>query len=156
MKGAIAISIGFGDSNILMVSNDLLLNLEYETSKISFHVSYATFHTGVDSFDTRLKALGDTGLDFTGKISISINTKKYDPQNYIMEGTMSCAGHAAIVRGKGTMTCLPSANRLTPACTLLFSVESTLSSLDLSQVFTSAKEGLRIDLRQSILEKDTP
>ncbi len=154
LHGDIAVSISTGDSITLVVSNEMLLLLDYESSKLSFRVPLETFRTGTDSIDRKLYAMRDTIIEFTGKLSISINTKKYDPQNYLLEGTLTCAGHSMPVKGKGSMTCLPNANRLTPACTLLFSLESNLSILNLSRIFPASKQEVRIDLRQSILERE--
>ena len=153
-SGDIAISITNHDSIVLMVSNDLLVTLDYETSKISFHVGCETFHTGIDSFDSKLNTMKDTAIEFTGKLGITINSKRYDLQKYNMEGAITSINPPMPVRGNGSMTCIPSGDRLTPACTLLLTMETTLSALHLTNVFRTADKGVRIDLRQSILERE--
>lgn len=153
INGDIALSINMGDSNLLMVSNSLLVLLDYETSKVSFRVGYETFHTGIDSFDRQLQTMRDSALDFTGKLSITINTKNFAPQHYNLEGTLNSAVPPVSVHGNGMMSCLPAGDRLTPACTLLLTLEANLSDLNLRQLFKQAKEGVRIEVRQSMLEK---
>lgn len=162
IRGDLAISINrcdtihHCDSLLLMVSNNLLVTLDYQTSKIHFHVWYETFRTGIDSIDLKLKALRGMALEFTGKLGITINTKYYAPQKYNMEGTLTSIGPPATVWGTGSMTCMPmpTGGGMMPTCTLLASMETTLSVLNLSEIFTAAEDAVRIDLRQSILENE--
>ena len=154
-SGDIVISLTNRDSTVMLVSHKLLVSLDYETSKISLKVPLQTFRTGIDSFDTRLNAVRNLDLEFTGKLGITINSRRFDPQRYNMEGIITSATAPMSVRGNGSMTCIPAGDKLTPACTLLLSMETTLSALHLSDLFPTAKEEVRIDLRQSVLEKQT-
>lgn len=154
-SGDIVISLTNHDSIVLLVSHKLLVSLDYETSKISLKVPIETFRTGIDSFDERLKAVRNSDFEFTGKLGITINSRRFDPQRYNMEGLITSATVPAAVRGNGSMTCIPAGDKLTPACTLLLSMETTLSALHLRDAFPTANEQVRIDLRQSILERQT-
>ncbi len=153
-SGDIAVTITRHDSILMLVSNKLLVTLDYETSKIHFNVGLGSFRTGIDSFDRRLTAIRDTTIEFTGKLGITINSKRYDLQKYNMEGVITTATPPMPVRGNGSMSCIPSGDRLTPACTLLLTMETALSALHLSSVFPDTAEGVRIELRQSILERE--
>ena len=153
-SGDIAVSITRHDSILLLVSNTLLVTLDYETSRINFKVDLESFSTGIDSLDRKLHLLKDMGIEFNGKLGITINSNRYDLQKYNMEGVITTATPPMPVRGNGSMSCIPSGDRLTPACTLLLTMETTLSALHLSSVFPDAAEGVRIELRQSILEKE--
>jgi hypothetical protein len=152
-QGDLAISITDHDTIRLMVSNEMLLTLDYETSKISLKVGYETFRTHVDSLDDKLRAMKGTYLEYTGKLGISINTRNYGPQKYNMEGVLTTGYTPVTLQGNGSMTCMPAGDYATPACMLLVSLQTTLSVLHLNQIFTGAEEGVRIDVRQSILKK---
>lgn len=153
-NGDIVFSLTNHDSIVQLVSHKLLITLDYETSKIILHLPLETMRTGTDSFDKRLVALKNTALDFTGKLGITINSKQYNPQKYNMEGTITSAMPPIVVQGKGNMTCMPAGDRLTSACILLLSMETTLAALQLADVFPTARAEVRIDLRQTILEKE--
>jgi hypothetical protein len=152
--GDIAISMGYGDTTLLLVSNELVVTLDYETSKVNFYVPYSTFRTGIDTIDARLRALRDTALEFYGKLGIAINTKNISEQHYNMEGTLVSGSFLLPIQAIGSMTCLASADRITPACTLLMTMETTLRALRLAHIFPTARNGVRIDLRESILERE--
>lgn len=153
ISGDIAIAITQNDSDLLMISNHLLVLLDYETSKVSFKVGYETFETRIDSIDSQLRAMRGSILEFTGKLGITINTRNFAPQKYNMEGALTSTVPPTPVRGNGSMTCLPTGGGQSPACTLLLSFETTLTALHLNQIFPTAREGVRIDIRQSVLER---
>ena len=154
LHGDLAISLTNHDSTQLIVSNDLLLLLDYETSKVTLRVAYETFHTQIDTLDAKLNAMKGTYLEYTGKLGITINTRNYNPQKYNMEGTLTSANPPVTLRGNGSMTCLPSGDQITPACLLLITLETSLSALRLNQIFPDAEDGVRIEVRQSILKKE--
>ena len=154
IQGDIAISVNVHDSIRLMVSHDLLVILDYETSKVSLRVGYETFRTQIDSLDNKLKAMAGSAFEFNGKLGITINSKNYNPQRYNMEGTLTSAVPPIMLKGNGSMTCMPAGDQVTPACLLLVSMESSLSVLQLSSIFPEAEDGVRIDVRQSTLKKE--
>ncbi len=155
IHGDIAVSITHNDSTMLMISNQLLVLLDYETSKVSFKVGYETFETRIDSIDSQLREMRGANLEFTGKMGITINTRNFAAQRYNLEGVLNTTVPPLPVRGNGSMTCLPTGGGQSPACTLLLSFETTLTALHLSQVFPTANEGVRIDIRQSVLERES-
>lgn len=154
IHGDIAISVSINDSIWLLVSNDLTVALDYETSKVTFRVPLESFTSGVDSIDDKLNALKGNNIEFTGRLGITINTQNFAPQRYNLEGQITSVNPPVPVRGNGTMNCVPAGDRATPACTFLLSVETTLAILKLKDIFTTAEDGVRIDIRQSILERD--
>lgn len=154
IHGDVAISINDHDSTILLISNQLSVSLDYETSRVSFKVGYETFSSRIDSIDAKLNAMKGSYLEFTGKLGITINTQNFTPQKYNMEGQITSVSPPAPVRGNGSMNCLPAGDRATPACTFLVTIEATLTQLQLKDIFPLAKDGVRVDVRQSILERD--
>ena len=154
IHGDIAITIKDSDSAILLLSNQLLLLLDYETSKVNFHVGYETFETRIDSIDDKLRLMIGDKISFSGKIGITINTKNFAPQKYNMEGTLTSTDPFTPVRGTGSMTCLPTGGGRSPACTLLLSFETSLASLKLDDIFKGSEDLVRVDVRQSVLEKE--
>ncbi len=154
IHGDIAISITDHDSVILMISNELSIQLDYITSKVTLTVPLATFTTRIDSIDEKLSRMGGYNIEFTGKLGIAIDTKNFTPQRYNMEGLLTSISPPVPIRGNGSMTCLPAGDKATPACTLLISFETSLANLYLKEVFASADNGVRIDVRQSILERE--
>jgi hypothetical protein len=154
IHGDIAISVSINDSIWLLVSNDLSVALDYETSKVTFRVPLESFTSGVDSIDDKLDALKGNNIEFTGRLGITINTQNFAPQRYNLEGQLTSVNPPVPVRGNGSMNCMPAGDRATPACTFLLSLETTLALLKLKDVFPNAEDGVRIDIRQSILERD--
>lgn len=152
--GDIAISVTIHDSILLMISNELSVALDYESSKVSFKVPVETFRTRIDSIDSKLQALKGSLIEFTGKVGITINTQNFAPQRYNLEGQVTSTSPPVPVRGNGSMNCIPAGDRATPACTFLLNFETTLTALHLTDVFSDADEGVRIEVRQSILERD--
>lgn len=155
IHGDIAISLTYHDSTILMISNDLNIALDYETSKITLRAGYETFSTRIDSIDSKLSAMRGNYLEYTGRLGIAINTQNFSPQRYNnMEGQLTSANPPITVRGNGSMTCIPAGDKATPACTLLVSLETTLTALHLQDLLPGANDAIRIDVRQSILERE--
>ncbi len=155
IHGDIAITIIDHDSTILAVSNELNIKLDYETSKITLRVGYETFSTRIDSIDAKFRSLRGNYLEYTGKLGITINTQNFSPQRYPnMEGQLTSVSPPVAIKGNGSMTCIPAGDKATPACTLLVALETTLSTLQLQDIFATAKETVRIDVRQSILERE--
>ncbi|HLP49966.1 MAG TPA: hypothetical protein VK154_03725 [Chitinophagales bacterium] len=152
--GDVAISVTIHDSILLMISNELSVALDYESSKVSFKVPVETFNTRVDSIDNKLRALKGTMIEFSGKVGITINTQNFAPQRYNLEGQVTSTSPPVPVRGNGSMNCIPAGDRATPACTFLLNFETTLTALHLREAFPDANEGVRIEVRQSILERD--
>ena len=87
-------------------------------------------------------------------IVTAISTKTFAPQKYNMEGTLMTTTPPTSVKGNGSMNCLPTGGGRMPACTLLVSFETTLSTLHLKDIFNTARDTVRIDIRQSVLEKE--
>ena len=152
--GDIAISITEHDSIHLLVSNQLNVTLDYETSKVSFRVDLETLRSQIDSIDKKIRLMKGLAIEFTGKLGITVNTKNYSPQRYNMEGLLTSTTPAVTLHGKGSMTCIPAGDNITPSCTLLISLDSDLSTLLLKDLFPNAEEGARIDIRQSLLQKE--
>lgn len=155
IKGDIAIAMKYNDSALIAVSNQLIVVLDYEISKITFRVRYETFHTGLDSIDNKLKSLKGEELNFTGKLNIFINTKEHPPQKFDFTGLMNKANSNVATEGNGTLVHLASGgDATTPSCRLTLTMNSTLSELNLTQIFTNAENAVQIDIRQSLLEKE--
>ncbi len=154
IQGDIAISVNVHNSIYLMISHELLVMLDYETSKVSLRVGYETFRTQIDLLDNKLKAMRGATFEFNGKLGIAINSKNYNPQRYNMEGMLTSAVPPIMMKGNGSMTCMPAGDQITPACLLLVSLETSLSVLRLSSIFPDAEDSVRIDVRQSILKKE--
>jgi len=152
--GDIAISVTINDSVVLLVSNELSVALDYETSRVLFRVPVESFTSRIDSIDRKLRAQRGNIIEFSGRLGITINTQNFSPQRYNMEGQITSASPPVPVRGNGSMSCIPAGDRATPACTFLMSVETNLTTLHLAEVLPDAKDGVRIDIRQSILERD--
>lgn len=155
VSGDIAVSISFGDTTQLMVSHDIFVILNYENSKLYFRIPVETFKTGVDSIDEVISKKRGQIVEFNGKLSITINPRVFAAQRYLLDGMLTVGNLALPINGTGSMTCMAAANNSTPACTLLLSFESTLSALNLTELFPGARDAIRVDMRQSILERQT-
>lgn len=155
IKGDFTISIKYNDSSLIAISNQLIVTLDYETSKIAFRVKYETLHTGVDIIDTKLKALKDEELIFIGKLNVFINTKEHPPQKFDFSGLMNRAKSNVATEGNGMLVHLASGgDATTPSCRLALTLKSTLSELNLTEIFTDADDAVQIDIRQSLLERE--
>lgn len=155
IHGDIAISIIDHDSTILAISNQLTIKLDYETSRLTLRVGYETFSTRIDSLDEKFQSLKGNYLEYTGRLGITINTQNFSPQRYPnMEGQLTSVSPPVNIKGNGSMTCIPAGDKATPACTLLVTLETTLSTLQLREVFPTFKDAVHIDVRQSILERE--
>lgn len=155
IKGDIAITLLYKDTAIIAASNQLLVLLDYETSRILFKVQYETFHTGTDSLDNKFKSLKGQELAFEGKLGIFVNTKKYTPQKYNMQGAMTSISYSFTAEGNGTVLCMAPGNNNISSCKLIAAIKCKLSDLNLTDVFKNADNNIQIDIRQSLLEKNT-
>lgn len=154
IKGDIAITLTYKDTAIVASSNQLVLILDYETSKLLFRVKYETFHTGIDSIDSKFNLLKGLELKFEGKLDIFVNSKKFSPQKYNLQGTVNSSTPPFNAEGNGTVICIAPGSDAVPSCKLIAAIKTTLSTLNLADIFKNADNNIQIDILQSLLQKE--
>lgn len=155
VKGDIIITMKYKDSVLEAKSNQLIETIDYETSQITFTVPYETLYTGIDSIDTQLRALKYMELKFIGKMDLTVNTSNSSVQKFNIEGTIISASPPTAALGNGNLICYnPGDNGVTPSCMLTLTMKTTLTTLNLKQIFIYANNEIQIDIRQSLLKKE--
>lgn len=155
IRGDIIITMKYKDSVLEAKSNQLIETIDYETSQITFTVPYETLYTGIDSIDHQLRALKHMELKFIGKMDLTVNTLNSSLQKFNIEGTMISATPPTAAFGKGDLICYNAGhNGVTPSCMLTLTMKTTLTVLNLKQIFIYAHNDIQIDIRQSLLTKE--
>lgn len=151
-SGTITMLMKYRDTLLVARSNHLNVRINYESGELNFSVAYSTFYTGNDSIDHALLNLQGQGMEFKGKLSSRyINTRKHPPQKLKLEGMMLSAFPPAQINATGTLYHL--SNEGSAACELTLRINSTLSALNLQDVFKNAEDSIQIDIQQVILKR---
>lgn len=102
INGTIHITGVWNDSALIAVSNQLVVLLNYETAQFELRLDKSTLRTGIDSLDKKLKKLERDILVYEGKLGIEyVQTQSHPPQDFEVEGYLTCAPHNENIIGKG-------------------------------------------------------
>lgn len=155
IKGDIIITMKYNDTTAVEAkSNQLIETIDYETSQITFTVPYETLYTGIDSIDNLLRTLKYMELKFIGKIDLTVNTLNTSLQKFNIEGAIISATPPVAAFGNGNLICYNSGDGVVPSCMLTLTMKTTLTTLNLKDIFRGAQNEIQIDIRQSLLKKE--
>lgn len=149
-NGIIVIKGSLDSTEINLISNNLVVLLNYETADINFKINLQKLKS--NKKDTTFAILNKS-LEFTGKLGIEyINTKGHPVQKFTLEGSMDIDNNSANLWGEGSLEHLYSGGSM--AC--LLNLNFFLEKGKVAVLFPghNADTGMSISVVYSVLDKD--
>ena len=150
LNGQMLITVVANDSVLKITNEELLIQLNYETARITIKMDKSNFITGVDTLDQKLALLKYNIIEYSGKFNLDrIDREEHPPLDFDVEGVVST--YEQIIKGKGHLEHI--SNRGTFSCllTLKFNINKNDLGLDLQQ-FT-IDDDVQIEIVQSVLNR---
>lgn len=151
-RGTIQIKGVWNDSPIVAVSNELIIILNYETAQFELRLDKASLRTGIDSLDTVLRKLNENVFIYEGKLDIEmVRTQDHPPQDFIVEGYLTCAEHNEQIIGKGHLEHIFDG---VYSCFLNMTFNLSLNNNDIVVNLLGLKDDIQINIIQAVLKRE--
>ena len=138
-KGTISIRVNYNDSIFLATSNQLQINLNYQTAKFNMSLDISTLKTGQDSLDSIFDQAKNKVILIEGALDIDIvQTHDHPIQEFAVEGYLICGMHNELLKGKGRLEHVYG-DVYSCILTIVFELDLTKSQIDLGVIGLSDK-----------------
>lgn len=151
-NGSIHISSVKGDKVVTAISKQLIVILNYDNATFKLKLDKSTLETGIDSIDKIFRQRIYDYIEFEGKLGIEqVKTEKHPPQDFEVNGYITCSTHYVSVVGKGHMEHLFGEYY---SCLLNMTFFINPEKFNLKDTFGEDLTGdLRVDVIQSVLNR---
>lgn len=151
VKGTVQITGAWNDSALIAVSNELVVLLNYETAQFELRLDKSTLRTGVDSQDKKLKKFERDILIYEGKLGIEyIQTQSHPPQDFEVEGYLTCAPHNENIIGKGHLEHIFGD---VYSCILNMTFHLNLKEINLDIDLPGLQDEVHVEIIQTVLKR---
>lgn len=151
-NGTIHITGGWNDSSLIAVSKELVVLLNYETAQFELRLDKSTIKTGIDSLDQKLKKLDHDVLVYEGKLGIDfIRTQSHAPQDFVVEGYLTCAPHNEDIIGKGHLEHIFGD---VYSCILNMTFQLSLKDINLDIDLLGLADEIHVEVKQTVLKRE--
>ncbi|MBD80961.1 MAG: hypothetical protein CL840_18735 [Crocinitomicaceae bacterium] len=149
--GTVHITGVWNDSIITAISNELIVLLNYETARFEMRLDKSTLRTGIDSLDKELKELEGNILVYEGKLGIEyVQTQSHPPQDFEVEGYLTCAPHNENIIGKGRLKHI---FEDVYSCILNMTFHLNLKEINLDIDLFGLDDEIRVEIIQTVLKR---
>lgn len=149
--GIVQITGVLNDSAIVAKSNKLFILLDYETARFILKLEKSTLKTGVDSLDQLLAKREDDFIRYEGKLGIDyIQSESHEPQDFVVNGYLTCADHNELIEGKGRLDHLFAGEY---ACMLTMTFHINLSDIHYDIGIPGLHDEIQIEILKTVLDK---
>ena len=101
-NGIIHISMVKDEEVVTAISKKLVVIINYDDASFKLLLDKSTLETEVDSIDKVLRQKKYDNIEFEGKLGIEqVKTVKHPPQDFDVNGYITCSPHHVAVVGKG-------------------------------------------------------
>ncbi|MDF1696974.1 MAG: hypothetical protein P1U56_14120 [Saprospiraceae bacterium] len=140
----------FKGENFIGTSNDLLINLDYETTEIEFKLKLKNLKFSIDSLNKIIQT-NNQEIVFNGTLSLEhINTDEHPPLNFTMEGWTEIKGERRKILGNGQLH----HSDLSKDSSCILGIVMSINLSDVGVEIPNLKDDIKIVIKQAILEKD--
>ena len=149
-NGIVHITGVLNDSALNVVSNELIILLNYETAQFELRLDKSTLRTGVDSLDKKLERLVRDVLVYKGKLGIEfIQTESHPAQDFTVEGYLTNASHNETIMGEGHLEHIFGD---VYSCVLNMSFQLNLKEINLNLDLPGLANEVHVEIRQTVLK----
>lgn len=151
-NGIIHISMVKGEEVITAISKNLMVIINYDDASFKLRLDKSTLETGVDSIDKVLGKKIYDNIEFEGKLGIEqVKTEKHPPQDFDVNGYITCSPHNVAVIGKGHLEHIFGEFY---SCILNMTFYINPKEFDLEKTFGRDLTGdLKVEIIQSVLKR---
>ncbi len=151
-NGIIHITGVWNDSALVTISNKLVVLLDYETARFELRLDKSTLKTGIDSLDKKLKKLERDVLVYEGKLGIeSVQTQSHPPQDFTIEGYLTCTFHNESIVGKGHLEHIFGN---VYSCVLNMTFHLNLKEINLEIDLPELEDEIHVEIIQTVLKRE--
>lgn len=152
VNGTVHITGAWNDSALIAVSNELVVLLNYETAQFELRLDKSTLRTGVDSLDKKLKKFERDILIYEGKLGIEyIQTQSHPPQDFEVEGYLTCTPHNENIIGKGHLEHIFGD---VYSCILNMTFHLNLKEINLDIDLPGLQDEVHVEIIQTVLKRE--
>lgn len=150
LNGKMLITVVSNDSILKIKNDELVIQLNYETTRFTMKMDKSNFKTGIDSLDKKLAQLKYEIIEYKGVLGVqSINTEGHPPLDFNVEGVLSTNNN--IIKGTGHLEHI--ANRGLFSCVLTLKFNINKNDLGLNIEGLVIEENIQIEIVQNVLNK---
>jgi len=150
--GAIQISGVWNDSVLIAQSNDMSIELNYETAEFRIELNKSTLRTGVRDLDQRLSEMTLDPIIYKGKLGIDhINTKRHPPQHVDVVGYLTCSPHYVKIKGTAIIEHI---FKDYYACVLRMNFDLSLQEINFPIDLPGLDDEIQVEVIQTLLKRE--
>jgi hypothetical protein len=151
-NGIIQITVVRNGQVVTAVSKKLVVIINYDDASFKLLLEKSTLVTGVDTIDQILRQKTYDNIEFEGEMGIErVKTEKHPPQDFEVNGYITCSPHHMAVVGKGHLEHIFGALY---SCILNMTFYIDPNEFKLSRAFGGSISGdLKVEVIQTVLKR---
>jgi len=150
-NGTIHISANVEDTVLIAVSKNLGVILNYDNASFKLNLDKSSLKTGNSYLDSLLETHKYDPIKFEGQMGIEhIKTEKHPPQDFEVNGYITCSPHYLSVSGRGYLEHIFGDYY---SCILNMTLFLNPEEINLTEVLPKLKGQIKIEIIQSVLKR---